>query len=127
MMILCKLFGVLCITGSASVVDGDTIKVSGQSIRLWGIDAPELSEPFGEASKRSLKNLINERSVTCTQVSNARSYNRIVATCKIGNMDLGAAQVSSGAALDCAHYSNGHYRSFEPKAIRNSLIQKPYC
>ena len=29
------------VTGTASVIDGDTIEVHGQRIRLHGIDAPE--------------------------------------------------------------------------------------
>ena len=41
-----------CIIGVASVVDGDTIEVHGQRIRLFGIDAPESSQlcvrPTGE-------------------------------------------------------------------------------
>ncbi len=31
----------LCLAGVASVIDGDTIEVHGQRIRLHGIDAPE--------------------------------------------------------------------------------------
>ena len=31
------------VSGRARVVDGDTIEIKDQKIRLWGIDAPELA------------------------------------------------------------------------------------
>jgi endonuclease YncB( thermonuclease family) len=33
------------LAGRASVIDGDTIEVHGTRIRLWGIDAPESTQP----------------------------------------------------------------------------------
>jgi hypothetical protein len=32
------------VTGQATVIDGDTIKIHSQRIRLWGIDAPESAQ-----------------------------------------------------------------------------------
>jgi endonuclease YncB( thermonuclease family) len=34
------------LTGPAKVIDGDTMVVAGQLVRLHGIDAPELDQPF---------------------------------------------------------------------------------
>jgi endonuclease YncB( thermonuclease family) len=35
-----------CLTGRAKVIDGDTIVVADQLVRLYGIDAPELDQTF---------------------------------------------------------------------------------
>jgi hypothetical protein len=39
-------FSTDCITGPAKVIDGDTIVVADQLVRLHGIDAPELDQTF---------------------------------------------------------------------------------
>ena len=36
------------VEGTARVVDGDTIEIKDQKIRLWGIDAPELAQRCSE-------------------------------------------------------------------------------
>ena len=49
------------ITGPATVVDGDTIKIDGTSIRLHGIDAPETRSGVGRDNRRHGEN--NRRGV----------------------------------------------------------------
>ena len=42
------------ILGRCHVIDGDTIAIGKQKIRLAGIDAPELSKPYGKKAKWAL-------------------------------------------------------------------------
>lgn len=124
---LCKLFA-LCATlhGYGVALDGDTIKVDGVHVRLWGIDAEELDEPHGVEALHAMQSLLRYGMVECRQIGKDH-YGRTVATCSNPYADLGAAMVSAGLALDCQHYSGGAYRHLEPPGARSRLIQKPYC
>ena len=128
MSIICTIFGAcLTLTGVPSVHDGDTITIQHQAIRLYGIDAEELDEPHGESARSALTRIIHGSPITCIHTGE-NSHNRIVARCRTseGN-DLGEALVRAGEVLDCARYSNGLYRRYEPLLIRRVLLQKPYC
>jgi len=112
--------------GQAYAIDGDTVVVMGLHIRLHGIDAPELNEPYGHLAKRSLQVIING-GITCN-LNGEMSYNRNIGTCYTKDgFDIGAEMVRLGLALDCAHYSHGQYKPLEPANIHSKLIQKPYC
>lgn len=114
------------VKGVARVHDGDTLRVDGRAIRLRGIDAEELSEPHGAEAREVLRRIVGGSTVRCEAAG--MSYKRVVATCFLADgRDVGAAMVSLGAALDCAHYSGGAYRALEPAGVRAILIQKPYC
>lgn len=113
------------IAGPAIAVDGDTLMIGTQAIRLAGIDAEELREPNGPRVAFALAALLAGRTVLCHPTGT--SYHRVVATCFADNQDIGAGMVRLGAALDCAHYSNGKYRSLEPAGARARLLQKGYC
>jgi len=62
------------------VIDGDTFKVaSGQSVRLVGIDATELGQPYSEEAKNYLKDLIEGKEVILEKdVSEYDKYNRLL-------------------------------------------------
>ena len=59
-------------------IDGDTIRVGGERVRLRGIDTPELSELEGPAAKRRLEELL--RSGPIRIAPRGRDvYNRLLA------------------------------------------------
>src|SRR4029453_9677723 len=74
-------------TGRASVIDGDTIEIHGQRIRLFGIDAPESRQTCeangqtyrcGQQAALSLADHVGQRTVACEERDTDR-YGRIVA------------------------------------------------
>lgn len=102
------------ITGTASVIDGDTLDIHGQRIRLHGIDAPESGQLCTDAAGKSyrcgqkaalwLSDLIGRQTVTCQQRDKDR-YGRIVAACSISIGDIGSLMVKAGHALAYTKYS----------------------
>ncbi len=102
------------IFGPARVLDGNTLEVAGQRIRLYGIDAPESAQQCrrddgstwacGQDATAYLRQLIGAQSVNC----NARDRDRdkpIVAVCSAGGVDLNGALVAAGLALAYRDYS----------------------
>ncbi|MBT5083256.1 MAG: thermonuclease family protein [Rhodospirillaceae bacterium] len=98
------------------VIDGDTIDISGQRIRLHGIDTPEAKQTCqregfiwlcGAVATKVLRKLIGDTQVTCTQRDMDR-YGRIVAVCYVNGLNLNAAMVQSGMALAYRKYSNDY-------------------
>jgi len=112
------------ITGAATVTDGDSIKIKGQRIRIFGIDAPETKQSCvdrigqewtcGAAATKFLTNLLLGKSVTCDEKDIDR-YGRIVAVCHVNGEDIGEFMVLSGLALAYRRYSK-KYVNVEDKA-----------
>lgn len=97
------------IVGHAKVIDGDTIEVNMQRIRLFGVDAFELEQMCGKRhiGKEAADYLgsIIRNPVRCAP-QGGRSYNRLVAICtgKDG-IDIAQALVLAGFALADTTYS----------------------
>ena len=106
------------LTGPCYVVDGDTIRIGKVSIRLAGIDAPELEHPWGKKAKWELIHLCKGQIITA-EIEPELSYDRLVATCFLPDgRDLSAEIVSRGMALDWPKFSGGKYKHLEPEGAR---------
>jgi micrococcal nuclease len=111
----------------ARVYDGDTLTINRQSIRLFGIDAPELKEPYGIPSRNYLRALTKGTTITCN-LTGKTTYRRVVGKCFLpSGLELNRLMVEGGMALDCKAYSRGVYRQFEPSWARTRLVNKEYC
>ena len=48
-----------------SVVDGDTFKASGRTIRIWGINAPEKNQPLHDVTTLALAAFLDGKDLRC--------------------------------------------------------------
>ena len=110
------------ISGIAKVIDGDTIKIERNKIRLFGIDAPEkkqkckkpwLSISFltfnsnyqcGVISTNKLKSKINDKFIMC-KFNNKDRYNRFIAECYKDKTNINRWMVLNGYAVAYRKYS----------------------
>ena len=84
----------------AAVIDGDTIRLqNGETVRLIGIDAPELSQPGGEMSRQYLTQLIQGKRITLDKGYEDRDkYNRLLRFVYIGNTCVNEEMIRQGYA-----------------------------
>ena len=113
------------LTGQARVVDGDTLVIGDEKLRLHGIDAPELDQPCaregaawrcGDWARAELAARIEGRAIRCEGRGRDR-YDRLLATCRIDGADLGQSLVRDGVAFAYRRYSSA-YVADEVAAMR---------
>ena len=83
--------------GQAWIVDGDTLDVGQARVRLFDIDAPELSQRGGYKARAHLIRLAGGREVSVSPVD-VDCYGRIVARVRCGETDLSRRMVEDGFA-----------------------------
>lgn len=112
--------GAQTLRGPVRVVDGDTLEVAGEKVRLHGVDAPELAQTClraggavwhcGWAAALRLEEMIGGRPVLCEGGERDR-YRRVIARCFVTGrdvgvrLDLGGALVVRGLATAYRRYS----------------------
>lgn len=105
------------LAGRASVIDGDTIEIHGERIRILDIDAPESRQlcftngglyeggawPCGHKAAWALSNWIGQQTVVCEPTKKDR-YGRWLARCAVGGTDIAEWLAEEGWAVpyrDC--------------------------
>ena len=128
------------IYGVPKIIDGDTVHINTNKIRLEGIDAPEIKQkckkPFlkvsaiigfefnknyscGVVAKMKLIGKINNSKIKCISASKDR-YKRYLATCYKDKINLNKWMVRSGNAVAYKRYSKDYVRD-EEYAKENKL------
>ncbi len=104
------------VSGVAHVIDGDSLRIDGTTIRLFGIDAPEADQmcrkddvdwSCGTQAGLELAALINGKSVTC-DVNDLDVYGRSLAICTVGYLELNRTMVEQGWAIAFKRYSTAY-------------------
>jgi len=98
------------------VKDGDTVVISPLSgenqftCRLYGIDAPEAGQMFGDEAREELKALIFRQQVRVT-LTGKKSYKREICLIETDGMDINWEMVARGYAWAYREYLKGPYAS----------------
>lgn len=119
------------VIGKPRVIDGDTIEIAGDRVRLSGIDTPEKKQTcLDESGKRwrcgedaifALLDLVGTHWITCKGEKRDR-YGRLIAVCFAGPFDINAKMVRQGWALAYRKYSNAYVaEEAEAKSKRRGL------
>ncbi|OOY11666.1 succinoglycan biosynthesis protein [Thioclava marina] len=117
--VLCGPLHAQTITGTASVIDGDTIDIHGNRIRLHAIDAIESRQRCrlpngklwncGKDAAFALADKIGRAPVSC-KVTDVDRYGRYVAICRQNGEDLNAWLVRNGWAVAYRRYGRDYVR-----------------
>lgn len=101
-------------TPSLRVIDGDTLVLDGEHVRLNGIDAPEMAQTCrsargketrcGKDAKAALEKLVAAGHVEC-RGTEQDAYGRRLATCYANGRDINAQMVRLGHAFAFRKYS----------------------
>ena len=83
------------------VTDGDTLKLStGQTFRLYGVNSPEVKEPYYEEAKMFTQNLVLNKEISFEQEENYKEdkFGRMLGYVFVDGVNLNLELVRNGLA-----------------------------
>lgn len=95
-------------SGNAFILDGDSLKVGGKEVRLFGLDAPEYSQTCfntkneeyacGQVSRDFLIGLAGGKQVECFYAQKDK-YDRYLSKCYVGKLSINEEIVKNGMGV----------------------------
>ncbi|HWA51291.1 MAG TPA: thermonuclease family protein [Dongiaceae bacterium] len=85
------------IEGTATIIDGDELRIGDQLVRLFGIAAPDISSNLGPDARVYLDGLAGGQRVVCIETDRP-APNSSVAICTIDGTDLATELLAQGLA-----------------------------
>ena len=103
------------LSGFVQVIDGDTLDIGGERVRLEGVDAPEMAQTCtrdggsrwacGREAQDALERMTRGQVVMCDPTGQDK-YRRTLALCYVAGESLNAALIKAGLARAFVKYSN---------------------
>ena len=117
-------------SGTAKIIDGDSILVGQKEVRLLDIDAPEFQQKCldvnkkeyfcGQVAKEYLINFIENRNIFCYYLKKD-IYNRYLSYCYIDDKNINFNLVKNGIAIAYKYTKNKFVNDLESLARQNKI------
>ena len=107
------------------VIDGDTFVIEGgERVRMIGINAPELKDPFGVESKTHLKKLIENKYVNLIKgddTADGDYFKRLLRYVYLDGADISLAMIDDGFALAYLKYPFSKSEKYKVKELERLI------
>lgn len=118
--------------GPPTILDADTVKMDGETLRFKHVDAPETKQlcqdadgydyECGVVATNALKTKIGDSPIRCVVVEKRKTYGRFLVECSLGELALGQWLVANGYALAYRQYSTRYVEEEdEAKAAKRGI------
>ena len=113
---------------TVTVIDGDTIKIinNGRNlarVRLAGIDAPELSQDYGQQAKMALIDIVKNKEIVVTTFTKDR-FGRYIGILSSRGIDLNNVMVESGNAWVYKKYVTNLSKKLASKYLESEMTAR---